>query len=108
MINPRLAAVPNIPDALIPSHLKMKSRFLAGAVVGLIAVSCARPPATNPPVSEIPRPTPPLILPPFQMDTGNTADRVPPFRAEPLIVWGPSPAGISHAERTRTYDLQHQ
>lgn len=108
MINPRLAAVPNIPDALIPSHRKMKSRFLAGAVVGVIAVSCARPPATNPPVSEIPRPTPPLILPPFQMDTGNTADRVPPFQAEPLIAWGPPPAGVSHAERTRTYDLQHQ
>ena len=109
MISPRLAAVPNIPDALIPSHRKMKSRFLAGAVVAVVAVSCARPPANPPvPVSEIPRPTPPLILPPFQMDTGNTADSVPPFRVEPRVVWGPPPAGVSHAERTRTYDLQHQ
>jgi len=108
MINRRLAAVPNNSDALISSHRKMKSRFLAGAAVSVIAVSCARAPATSPPVSEIPRPTPPLILPPFQMDTGNTADRVPPFQTEPLIVWGPPPAGVSHAERTRTYDLQHQ
>jgi len=57
---------------------------------------------------EIPRPSPPLVLPPFEMDTGFTADRIPPFQQEPLIVWGTPPAGVSHPERTRTYDLQHQ
>ena len=57
---------------------------------------------------EIPRPSPPLVLAPFEMDTAFTADRVPPFQQTPLIVWGPPPPGVSHAERTRTYDLEHQ
>jgi aminopeptidase N len=109
MIDLRFAAVPNHPDALILSHRKMKGFLRTGAVACLIVVACAPPPATNPgPVSTIPNPTPPLVLPPFQMDTGATADRVPPFQPAPLIVWGPPPAGVSHAERTRTYDLQHQ
>ncbi|HEV7839071.1 MAG TPA: M1 family metallopeptidase [Gemmatimonadaceae bacterium] len=108
MTDPRLAAVLNIPDALILSQRKMRSRLLPGAVACLIVGSCAPPPATQVPVSAIPQPSPPLVLPPFQMDTGFTADRVPPFQPEPLIVWGPPPAGVSHAERTRTYDLQHQ
>ena len=72
-----------------------------------MALGCASP-ATRIPVSEIPRPTPPLILPPFQMDSTLTPDRVPAFRPLPLIVWGPPPAGVSHRERTRSYDLQHQ
>jgi aminopeptidase N len=42
------------------------------------------------------------------MDTSRNADRVPPFQETPLIVWGPPPAGVSHPERRRTYDLQHQ
>ena len=42
------------------------------------------------------------------MDTSRNADRVPPFQETPLIVWGPTPAGVSHPERPRTYDLQHQ
>ncbi|MDP9278855.1 MAG: M1 family metallopeptidase [Gemmatimonadota bacterium] len=109
MIDLRFAAVPNHPDALILSHRKMKGFLRTGAVACVIAVSCAPPPATNPrPVSTIPNPTPPLVLPPFQMDTGLTADRVPPFQPAPLIVWGSPPAGVSHAERTKTYDLQHQ
>lgn len=33
---------------------------------------------------------------------------VPAFRPLPLVTWGPSPAGTPHAERERTYDLQHQ
>ncbi|HMI43279.1 MAG TPA: hypothetical protein VK516_06610, partial [Gemmatimonadaceae bacterium] len=109
MIDLPFAAVPNHPDALILSPRKMKGFLRTGAVACLIAVSCAPPPATNRrPVSTIPNPTPPLVLPPFQMDTGLTADRVPPFQPAPLIVWGPPPAGVSHAERTKTYDLLHQ
>ena len=42
------------------------------------------------------------------MDTGLAIDRVPPFKTGPLIVWGPAPKGTSHAERARSYDLQHQ
>jgi aminopeptidase N len=42
------------------------------------------------------------------MDTSRNADRVPSFQETPLIVWGPAPAGVSHPERRRTYDLQHQ
>jgi aminopeptidase N len=110
MIDPPFAAVPNHPDALILLHRKMKGLLFSGAVACAFAVACAPPPATNPrvPVSAIPQPTPPLVLPPFQMDTGLTADRVPPFQPAPLIVWGPPPAGTSHPERTRKYDLQHQ
>ncbi|HTD83089.1 MAG TPA: M1 family metallopeptidase [Gemmatimonadaceae bacterium] len=51
---------------------------------------------------------PPLVLPPFRMDSTLTLDRVPPFRELPLIVWGPPPEGTTHTERVRTYDLQHQ
>lgn len=42
------------------------------------------------------------------MDSTLTVDRVPPFQTEPLIVWGPPPAGEPHPERERAYDLQHQ
>jgi aminopeptidase N len=42
------------------------------------------------------------------MDTSLTVDRVPPFQQTPLIIWGPSPDGVPHAERVRTYRLQHQ
>jgi len=107
MINPRYAAVPNHPGVLILSQRKMKGLLVPGAVACAIAFACAPPPATNPPVPAIPQPNPPLVLPPFQMDTDRTADRVPPFNT-PLIVWGPPPPGVSHQERMRTYDLQHQ
>jgi len=43
-----------------------------------------------------------------RMDSGATLDRVPPFQAGPLITWGPPPDGVTHPERARTYDLQHQ
>ena len=87
----------------------MRGLLLPGTIACAIAFACASP-ATNPPsqTPAIPRPTPPLVLPPFQMDTGLTADIVPPFQPAPLVVWGPPPAGVSHAERTRSYDLQHQ
>ncbi|MFL5564000.1 MAG: M1 family aminopeptidase [Gemmatimonadaceae bacterium] len=42
------------------------------------------------------------------MDTALALDRVPPFRETPLIVWGPPPEGVTHVERVRRYDLQHQ
>lgn len=86
----------------------MKSFRASSAAVCALIAACAPPPSTNPPpqvpVSAVPQP----VQPPFQMDTSLTGDRVPPFQQGPLIVWGPEPAGVSHAERTRTYDLQHQ
>lgn len=42
------------------------------------------------------------------MDSTLTPNVVPPFQEGPLITWGPEPAGTLHAERERTYDLQHQ
>ena len=42
------------------------------------------------------------------MDTTLSPDKVPLFQEGPLIAWGPAPEGTSHAERARTYDLQHQ
>ena len=84
----------------------MKGLLVPGTFACAMALSCASP-ATKPPM-EIPRPTPPLVLGPFEMDTGFTADRIPPFQPAPLTVWGPLPAGVVHPERTRAYDLQHQ
>lgn len=107
MSNTRYAAGPNHPDVFIPSPRKVKSFLALGGAVCALIVACA-PTRRNIPVSAIPQPNPPLVLPPFQMDTGLTADRVPPFQQGPLMVWGPEPAGVPHAERARTYDLQHQ
>ena len=42
------------------------------------------------------------------MDTTLTPNQVPGFKEGPLIAWGPLPEGVTHAERRRTYDLQHQ
>jgi aminopeptidase N len=42
------------------------------------------------------------------MDPTLTPNRVPTFQEGPLIAWGPEPEGVAHAERVRTYDLQHQ
>src|SRR4026209_1091805 len=86
----------------------MKGFAVSGVVACAFVFGCASPPAPRTPVSEIPRPTPPLILPPFVMDPTLTPDRVPPFQPLPLIVWGPPPAGVSHRERARRYDLPHQ
>jgi aminopeptidase N len=35
-------------------------------------------------------------------------NRVPPFRTAPLVRWGPLPPGMTHAERTPGYHIQHQ
>ena len=106
MTDPRHAAVLNRPRVLILLQRTVKGLLVPAMVVCAIALACASPPAKPP--MEIPRPSPPLVLAPFEMDTAFTADRVPPFQQTPLIVWGPPPPGVSHAERTRTYDLEHQ
>ena len=96
---------PNHPDGFILFQRKMKGLFFVGAAASALIVACT-PTAPAPPAPV--NPTPPLVLPPFEMDTGRTLDRVPPFQATPLIVWGPPPDGVTHPERVRTYDLEHQ
>jgi aminopeptidase N len=81
----------------------MKSLFAASIGVCATVVACATPPVASPPA-----PTPEPVATVFQMDTTLTADKVPPFAPGPLITWGAEPAGTEHAERVRTYDLQHQ
>jgi aminopeptidase N len=97
-------------------------RFLLPVWGCLVISACApTPPSTTPrplpaPAPTEPQPTPsvaptapsPAAQPPFQMETGANPDAVPAFAASPLITWGPPPAGTSHPERTRTFDLQHQ
>jgi aminopeptidase N len=84
----------------------MKGLFLVGIAASALTVACT--PRPTPPTSPAPETGPPAELPPLVMDTGRTLDRVPPFQATPLIVWGPPPDGVTHPERERTYDLQHQ
>ncbi|MDQ6831517.1 MAG: HEAT repeat domain-containing protein [Gemmatimonadota bacterium] len=66
--------------------------------VALAAASCVNSP---------PEPTPEPAR-----DTTTRApspDATPPFRTEPMVAaWGPLPSGARHAERARSYDLQHQ
>ncbi|MEO8910836.1 MAG: M1 family metallopeptidase [Gemmatimonadaceae bacterium] len=83
----------------------MKTPLLSGAAILALISACAPPAATPPP--QAPEPVP-SVRPPFQMDAKLTPNFVPPFEEGPLIVWGPEPAGVSHTERVRTYDLQHQ
>ena len=96
-------ADPIHPHALIPFRRRMK-RFLSPTLVACAVVACA--PAARQP--EVPQPTPVPGAPPFRMDTTLNANQVPPLRQTPLIVWGPLPEGVTHAERPRSYDLQHQ
>ncbi len=85
----------------------MKGLLWMGVAASALIVGCT--PKRTPPTLPTPeKANPPLVLPPFQMDTGRTIDRVPPFQQTPLIVWGPLPEGVTHTERVRTYDLQHQ
>src|SRR5438105_229367 len=83
----------------------MKGLSLSGAAACALVVACA---SAGPPPAPEGAQRPPLVLPPFRMDSTLSLDRVPPFRETPLIVWGAPPEGTSHAERVRTYDLQHQ
>ncbi len=84
----------------------------SAVVLALLLASCARGArvAEMPPPVVASPPVPPVsaavdTLPP--VDT-VARDRVPAFRALPLVTWGPIPPGERHAERTRAYDLQHQ
>src|ERR1700730_6709434 len=104
----RYAAIPNHPNVFIPFQLKMKGVFFMGAAASALMIACTPPATSRIPSPEIPQPNPPLVLPPFQMDTSRSVDRVPPFQQTPLIVWGPPPDGVTHPERVRTYDLLHQ
>src|SRR5215210_5596589 len=104
MIGPRHAAVPNLPCVVVLLRLRLKTLRVPCAIA--IALSCAPPPAQKP--VEIPRPSPPVVLTPFEMDTALSPDHVPSFQQTPLVAWGPPPSGVPHPERTRTYDLQHQ
>jgi aminopeptidase N len=103
MTDTRHAGVPNHPDVSIPFPQKMRGILGSSAAFFALLVACSSPPAAPPPP---PQPSP--AAGPFQMDASLTPDRVPPFQQGPLIVWGPQPAGVPHAERVRTYDLQHQ
>ncbi|MBV9774124.1 MAG: HEAT repeat domain-containing protein [Gemmatimonadetes bacterium] len=71
----------------------------------LVLAGCA--PAAQLTPAPAPAPTPAAATMPTRVDT-PAAMRVPPFRTGPLMTWGPVPEGTPHAERTRTYDLQHQ
>src|SRR3954467_13098785 len=106
MVDASNAAAPNISGGFISSPRKMKGKFLTTAA-GALALACATP-ATRIPSTEVPRPNPPVVAPPFRMDSTLTIDRVPPFQTEPLITWGPSPEGVPHRGRRRDYDLLPQ
>jgi aminopeptidase N len=81
----------------------MKASFASSAAICAILAACSTPPAPPPvPVSQSPARVP------FKMDATLTPNRVPPFEEGPLITWGPEPEGVTHPERARTYDLQHQ
>jgi len=57
------------------------------------------------------QPPSPAVTPPGAAATPASAsvEPQPPFRSEPLLTaWGAPPEGQQHAERQRTYDLQHQ
>ena len=87
----------------------MKRRLIATFAI-LSACSSAKPPLSTP----VPTPPPQAVqsvapaLPVAALPDTLRSYAVPPFRTGPLMTWGPLPPGISHPERTRTYDLQHQ
>ena len=107
MVDASDAAAPNISGGFIPSPRKMNGKTIATVAASVLALACATP-AARIPSTEIPQPNPSPVAPPFRMDSTLTIDRVPAFRTEPLIAWGPPPDGVAHAERIRVYDLQHQ
>ena len=83
-----------------------------GAALVLLAPGCARPPrVAEPAAPTVAAPADTVVVVPA--DTTTPVDtmvpyRVPAFRDAPLIEWGAAPRGEAHAERVRTYDLQHQ
>jgi aminopeptidase N len=82
----------------------MRRTLGSTAALCALLVACSPPPAAEPPAPSQPA----AAAGPFQMDASLTPDLVPPFQQGPLIVWGPAPEGVSHTDRARTYDLQHQ
>ena len=104
MVGASSDADPIHPDASKPFQSRMKALYGATILACSLAVACA--PASTPP--GVPQPAPVSAAPPFHMDSTLTPDKVPAFKESPLIVWGPLPDGVEHAERVRSYDLQHQ
>src|SRR3954467_2902467 len=108
MVDASDAAAPNISGGFIPSpRKKMTGKSLTSVAASAFFLACATPAARIPP-TEVPQPNPSVAGPPFRMDSSLTIDRVPPFKTEALIAWGPPPDGVEHAERIPIYDLQHQ
>ena len=78
------------------------------AVVLLWVASCtSAPPVVVAPPVEVVDATPLPPPPPPPPDT-MISWRVPEPRPEPLVEWGPAPAGEVREGRVRTFDLQHQ
>jgi aminopeptidase N len=84
---------------------EMKRRPIAFVLL-LAACGTSAKPVTAPAPQTVPTVAPALPAP-VGPDTLRSY-AVPAFRAGPLMTWGPLPAGTSHAERARAYDLQHQ
>jgi aminopeptidase N len=89
----------------------MNSGLRSALVLSLLFAACARAPR----VVDVPAPVAPPVPPPAVVDTPPPVPpdtmisyRVPAFRTDPLIEWGPLPPGERRAERVRAYDLQHQ
>lgn len=85
----------------------MIQRPAAYLVSLVVLAACATRPSPAPaPVPSGPTPAvqPPAPVPPDTM----RSYAVPGFLPLPLATWGPPPQGTPHAERTRTWDLQHQ
>ena len=78
----------------------MRNRFVLLGVATTAA--CAQPPRLEPP------PAPVVAAPVIPPRDTMRSYRVPAPAATPLIVWGALPPGTLHAERVRSYDLQHQ
>jgi aminopeptidase N len=77
--------------------------------LALLLPACVRAPR----VVEVPAPAPPVpVVAPIDTtppppDT-MVSYRIPAFRVDSPITWGPTPPGEPRAERERSYDLQHQ
>ncbi|HEX2778755.1 MAG TPA: M1 family aminopeptidase [Gemmatimonadaceae bacterium] len=90
----------------------MTLRLAALALASIGAFACAPKPQPAPTPAPVPAtPAVTTVTPqapaPVVVDTMRSY-AVPAFRSSPMITWGPLPPGTPHAERTRTYDLQHQ
>ena len=72
-------------------------------LLGLAAIgACAQPPRLDPP------PAPEAAARAAPVRDTLRSFKVPERKPLPLMEWGQLPPGAPHAERVRTYDLQHQ